>query len=179
MTARTSTPVRIRPLRAGEDGPVDAVFDGLSPHSRYLRFHAGLPRLTAALRASLVAVDGSRRVALVAESTVGGEPVGIARFVATGSDRAELAVAVVDAWQGCGVGRRLLEELRRAALDLGYRELTALVLPENRTMVTLLRRVFPGTVAAVDGGALELICPVDPAAVEITLADLLGERTAC
>jgi GNAT superfamily N-acetyltransferase len=173
MAVRLGCPVLIRPLLAGERGPVDTVFDGLSPSSRYLRFHGGMPRLTDSMRRLLLAVDGVRHVALVAESAEDGAPVGIARFVAEGPDRAELAIAVVDAAQGCGIGRRLLESLRDVALGLGYREFTALVLPENRPMLRLLFELFPGTRTTVDDEAWELSCPLDPAAVEITLADLI------
>src|SRR5215207_1169856 len=129
MSCPAVGPVHVRELRTGEYHPVDAVFAGLSPESRYLRFHAGLPRLSDTMRNALVAVDGRRHVALVAESQPGAEPVGIARFVATAPDQAELAIAVVDAWQHCGVGRRLLIELRRRAERSGFRELTALVMP--------------------------------------------------
>ncbi|MBW3604219.1 MAG: hypothetical protein KY460_04750 [Actinobacteria bacterium] len=35
--------IRIRPLVPGETAPIDAVFDGMSAHSRYLRFHGPDP----------------------------------------------------------------------------------------------------------------------------------------
>src|SRR3954465_14513091 len=81
---------------------VDAVFDGLSDHSRYLRFHAPMPRLTKAFRDRLVDIDGIRPAAVVA--TVVGQPIGLARLVETGQRRAEMAVAVVDRWHRRGVG---------------------------------------------------------------------------
>jgi GNAT superfamily N-acetyltransferase len=171
MSRLVTHPVRIRELRTGEHHPVDAVFAGLSPESRYLRFHAGLPHLSDTMREALVAVDGRRHVALVAESQPGGEPVGIARFVATAPDQAELAIAVIDAWHHCGVGRRLLDELRRRAEGLGYRELTALVLPYNEAVLRLLHQVFPGTRTAVDDDVLELTLPLDPYATEASPAE--------
>ena len=170
--------LRVRHLQPGEYGPVDAVFAGLSAHSRYLRFHSGVPYLSEPSRRALVAVDGARHIALVAEvpSGPGWRPVGIARFVATGSQRAEMAFAVIDAWHGRGVGRRLLTELREWAIRLDYRELTALVLPENRAAIQLLYRAFPATTTVISDGVLECTSPVaaDRAAVELTTADLLG-----
>jgi GNAT superfamily N-acetyltransferase len=171
MSCLATRPVRLRELRTGEYHPVDAVFAGLSPESRYLRFHAGLPRLPDTMREALVAVDGCRHVALVAEAQPGAEPVGIARFVATAPDRAELAIAVVDEWHRCGVGRRLLVALRRRAERSGYRELTALVLPHNRAVLRLLLEVFPGARTAVDDGVLELSLPLQPDATRRTHAD--------
>jgi GNAT superfamily N-acetyltransferase len=173
MAGPAASPVRIRELRPGEYHPVDAVFAGLSPESRYLRFHAGLPRLPDTLRDALVAVDGSRSVALVAEALPDGDPVGIARFVSTGPDRAELAIAVIDSWHRRGVGRRLLDELRQRAELSGMCELTARVLPHNRAVLRLLYRVFPAARTAVDDDVLELTLPVHPEAIEVTLADLV------
>ncbi len=178
MAFRNRCWLRIRHLQPGEYGPVDAVFAGLSARSRYLRFHSGVPYLSEPSRQALVAVDGARHVALVAEvaSRSGRQPVGIARFVATGPQRAEVAFEVVDAWHGRGVGRRLLTELREWAVRLDYRELTALVLPENRAALQLLHRAFPATTTAIGDAVLECTSPVaaDLAAVELTTADLLG-----
>jgi hypothetical protein len=63
--------------------------------------------------------------------------------------------------------------LRQRAELSGVRELTALVLPHNRAMLRLLHQVFPGARTAVDDGVLELTLPVDPEALEVTLADLV------
>ncbi len=178
MTFRNRCWLRIRHLQPGEHGAVDAVFAGLSARSRYLRFHSGKPYLSEPSRQALVAVDGARHVALVAEvpSSAGRQPVGIARFVRTGPQQAEMAFAVVDAWHGRGVGRHLLTELREWAIRLDYREMTALVLPENRAALQLQRRVFPATTTVVSDGILECTSPVvaDLAAVELTTADLPG-----
>lgn len=90
----------IRPLAHGETAPIDAVFDGMSAHSRYVRFHGPRPRLTDTMRRQLTAVDDDRHVALVAEVSDGDDviPVGVARLIAVGDDTAEVAFAVVDAW---------------------------------------------------------------------------------
>ncbi|MGD9531471.1 MAG: N-acetyltransferase family protein, partial [Pseudonocardia sp.] len=93
-------------------------------------------------------------------------------------DRAELAVAVVDAWQGRGVGRMLLTDLAVLARDLGHRELHGDVLAENTGVVTLLRSVFPGTRHTRDGGVVHVRCPLTDS-VEITHEDLLADLLAC
>jgi L-amino acid N-acyltransferase YncA len=155
--------LRVRPLTAGDGVTLDAVFDGLSERSRYLRFHGPVPRLTARVRASLLDIDGHRHVAVVAEAWSAGAwaPVGIARAIRTGPGVAELAVEVVDDWQGQGVGRLLLEDLRERAAALGYRELHAEVLLSNAGVLALLHRVFPGAWlrSAVDGEAT-VVCPI-------------------
>lgn len=166
--------VNIRPVCPAEAlGIVDAVFAGLSPRSRYLRFHSPVPRLSAHLRARLADLDGHRRAALVAE--VQGTPIGIARLIATGDDEAETALAVVDAWQRRGVGSRLLTALTELAADLGYARLTGTVLPENAAMLALAAKLAPTSRPTWDGEVVRLVLPVGPAAWTVTHEDLLAE----
>ncbi|WP_433263320.1 N-acetyltransferase family protein [Actinosynnema sp. CS-041913] len=134
---------RVRVLdREGAGAAVDAVFEGLSARSRYLRFHAPMPRLTAAMRRQLTDLDGRRRAAVVAEC--GRQTVGIARLAATDQGTAEMAIAVVDRWQRKGVGTRLITALGNLATDLSYPGLTGEVLYENLPVLRLVRRAFPG-----------------------------------
>jgi len=157
-----------------DDVAVDAVFDGLSAQSRFLRFHTPTPRLPATTRAALLDVNGHDRVALVAEVRHRGQrqPIGIARLARTGDTEAELAIAVVDAWQGRGVGRRLLEALAAVAADLGFRELHGRVLAENGRMLRLLSGVFPEAQIGWDDGAVLVRCRLG--VLEITHDDVLA-----
>ena len=151
--------VRVRPLRRDEGAPLDAVFAGLSPESRYLRFHSPVHRLTTPLRRALLDVDGCRHVALVAESPRG-EAVGIARLVrdARQKEQAEVAFEVVDAWQGRGVGRLLLTALVEEAARIGVSRVHARVLTGNANALALVRAVFPVVRSRPDGEAAELVC---------------------
>jgi GNAT superfamily N-acetyltransferase len=83
--------------------------------------------------------------------------VGVARYIRDPerADRAEAAVAVVDEWQGKGLGRVLLSHLARQARRHGIRTFTATLLTENRAMRALFEelgevRVHP------DGSAVEI-----------------------
>jgi hypothetical protein len=98
--------VRIRELDHADGEVVDVVFAGLSPRSRYLRFHGPVGELSAATRRSLTEVDGRTHVALAAFAQ--GRPIGIVRIMDLGDGCGELAVEVVDGWQGRGVGTQLL-----------------------------------------------------------------------
>ncbi|SDG92058.1 Acetyltransferase (GNAT) family protein [Lentzea fradiae] len=156
---------------AGE--AVDAVFAGLSAQSRYLRFHSPTPRLTASARRALTDVDGERHAALCAR--IGGTPVAIARLIRTGEcGSAEIAVAVVDLWQRRGIGRRLLEELSAVAARMGVAELHGEVLPDNRAMLELVRKVLPGVRLTREDDTVHLSYPLAWATAEITDADLVN-----
>src|SRR5581483_1928116 len=96
------------------------------------------------------------REAVVA--TTGEHAVGIARYVRDEArpDTAEVAFAVVDAWQGRGIGRRLARALRRRAADDGIRRFSAVVSAGNRPALALVRGLGEIERTTIEGGAIEL-----------------------
>ncbi len=101
----------------------------------------------------LTAVDDRDHVAVLASAAHDHRPVGIARFVRAADDgeSAEVAVAVVDAWQQRGVGTLLLAALVRRAREVGVRRFTMLVSYDNVAVLRLLHR-FPGGLSRVHVG---------------------------
>ena len=170
--------ISVRPLRRDEGAVLDTVFAGLSPRSRYLRFHSPVGDLGPPVRRALLAVDGLDHVALVAVSGRG-EPVGIARLMRDRlrPDQAEVAFEVVDAWHRRGVGRLLLTTLTEEAARVGVQRLRARVLPENTAASALLRSVFPVCLARPDRDVTELVCLL-AGGWEITIADILDDLAA-
>ena len=154
-----SSLVRIREIGPGDGAVVDEVFAGLSPRSRYLRFQAPVAELSAATRRSLTSLDGCTHVALAAFCR--GRPIGIVRIIDLGGGRGELAVEVVDRWQGCGVGTELLLTARNRAAELGYRELVGEMLVVNGAVHAALRRVFAVMRVRRDGPELTVTMLVD------------------
>ncbi|MCF8203967.1 MAG: GNAT family N-acetyltransferase [Methylotenera sp.] len=133
-------------LRLLEPEDVEAerrFFNGLSLDSRHQRFHVGLRELSPALLTLLTDVDQQRHRAWVVERVDAPVPTFIAdaRFVSDAADpgRAEFALAVADAWQGRGLGRRLLAHLQADARAQGVHTLFGEVLAENRRMLALMR----------------------------------------
>lgn len=157
--------MRSRALESSDrEGFVEA-FAQLSPDSRYLRFGAAKPRLSQREVDYLVHVDHHDHEALVALECETGEPLGIARFVrpAPDADRAEVAVTVLDAWQGNGIGPRLVEALIERARAEGIRTVYAEVLLDNARALRLLARL--GFVpVGTDGGLVRYERPtvLDP-----------------
>ena len=68
--------------------------------------------------------------------------VGVARYVRGLEEptRAEVSVAVVDDFQGAGLGRTLVQTLALTALENGIRRFVVRVLPSNFGGLRLLRR---------------------------------------
>jgi GNAT superfamily N-acetyltransferase len=143
----------VRPMLDGERETVLEVFDGMSPASRRMRFLTAVPRLPGGMLRLLTAVDHERHGAWVVE--VDGRPVAIARWVRLGtSSTAEISLAVVDAWQGRGLGRYLLQLLGVAAAEAGVTDFAWSLDVENRRVLRLLsgldgsRRTADGVVEA-------------------------------
>ena len=155
MTAAPTNPMAAAPtLTVRELGPhdgavLDAVFAGLSTLSRFRRFHGAVPRMAAAVRARLAAVDGCGHIAVAAFAD--GAPVGIARLIVIGAGRADLAVEVVDAAQGRGIGARLVREVVAIGTSRGITEVVAEVLAENVAMRRVLTLTFADLAVTADG----------------------------
>ncbi|SER33279.1 Acetyltransferase (GNAT) family protein [Lentzea xinjiangensis] len=148
--------MRIKELnRKTAPAVVEAVFEGLSAESRYLRFHRNMTRLDSYARGQLVDVDGVRHVAVGAFQ--GNQAVGVGRLIAITFDRAEFSVAVVDRWQRHGIGRKILRKLTRIAARIGYTEMYGAVLPENIPMIALVRSELTGVRITPEADGLRVI----------------------
>ena len=150
--------IALRPLRHGERKPVLDVFAGLSERSRRLRFLGSKPRLAERDVDWLVDVGCCGREAVVAIDEATGRTVGLARFVRDAdAPEAEIAFEVVDEWQGRGVGRQLLGELRTLAREQGILRFRALIAHGNRPAFALVHGVGEELHRAYEDGAVELV----------------------
>ncbi len=68
--------------------------------------------------------------------------IGVARYVIEddGED-CEFALVLADAWQGRGIGRRMLEKLMRVAARRGARSMHGDILSSNASMLALARKL--------------------------------------
>jgi RimJ/RimL family protein N-acetyltransferase len=153
MNAEVIRGITVRPLRGGETGVVQAVFDRLGPRSRQLRFGGAKNVLLPQELEKLARVDGDHYV-LVA--WLDGEPVGIARLVRDGST-ADVAFAVVDELQGNGIGTVLGQRLAEDARAAGIVTLRATVSAENRASLAVLKRMTSGLKVQCAAGQLEVV----------------------
>ena len=87
-------------------------------------------------------IDFVSHVALVVVAEESGEPhiVGGGRYVVVEPGRAEIAFALVDEYQGQGIGAALMRHLAAIARDAGLKELVAEVLSENRSMLKVFQK---------------------------------------
>ena len=131
--------LRITELRGGDTATVLEIFKGLSPRSRFLRFHTGQPQLSRRMLRRLTDIEQDRHVAHVA--LLGPRPVGLVRWIRfpAATDTAELAVEVVDDAHGHGIGRALIGVAAQSAQRAGVRDFTAFVAPGNHAILQWAR----------------------------------------
>ena len=91
----------------------------------------------------LTSIDYSRDMALAATLMLEKEVlIGVARYVLDRDDSgAEFAIVIADAWQGRGIGGRLLERLAAIARTRGVRRLYGDILSINRPMLHLVLKL--------------------------------------
>jgi GNAT superfamily N-acetyltransferase len=65
---------------------------------------------------------------------------GGARYIVVQPGKAELAFAVIDQYQGQGLGAALMHHLAAMAREAGLKELIAEVLPDNRPMLKVFEK---------------------------------------
>jgi RimJ/RimL family protein N-acetyltransferase len=155
VTLRDGTTVLIRPVLS-EDKPLfTAGFEHLGERSRYRRFMGPKKQLTARELAFLTEVDHHDHEALGAIDPETGAGVAVARFMRVPGDRvvAEAAVAVVDAWQGRGLGGALLRRLAHRAVEEGIHRFTASLFTSNREMLHLFERLGELVIERAEAGA--------------------------
>ena len=142
VVLRDGSAVLIRQVRNTDAALLADGFARLSAASRQMRFLGVKKELSAAELRYLTDVDHHDHEALGALDLAGGHGVGIARYVRDADDpqAAEIAVTIVDDWQGRGLGTELLARLSGRARQEGIRRFTALADPGNVAVAALLRK---------------------------------------
>jgi GNAT superfamily N-acetyltransferase len=137
-TLRDGTAMLVRAIRADDKQRLLRHFHGLSSQSVYYRFFGVKRSLTDDDLSRLTEMDFVNHVALA--GTVGAGDyerfIGVGRYMRTeNQSRAEVAFAVLDDYQGQGIGTLLLKHLARIARSKGITEFTADVLGSNHQML--------------------------------------------
>jgi RimJ/RimL family protein N-acetyltransferase len=155
VALRDSSTVLIRQVHSADAALLADGFARLSPRSRQMRFLTRKNQLSSAELRYFTDVDHHDHEALVALSPADGRGVGIARYIRHADDpqAAEIAVTIVDAWQGRGLGTELVTRLSGRARSAGIHRFTALVAEDNRAVARMLQNTSacladrgPGTV---------------------------------
>jgi GNAT superfamily N-acetyltransferase len=175
IALRDGSQVRIRQGHSSDKGLLLRGFERLSPESRYRRFLAPMPELSEGMVHYLTEIDHHDHEAMIALDEHTGEGIGVARYVRDPQrpEVAEVAVTVIDDWQGRGLRTLLLEVISARAREEGIATFTALMLATNDEMLDLLRCLDPVRITDRELGTVEIEVPIPEVGVAPALKKVL------
>jgi len=134
--------VEIRALRPDDSADLVSAIGRATTQTLYRRFFGVRRGFSKKEIDFFVNVDFVSHVALVAVLTDGGRAtiVGGGRYIVVQPGKAEIAFAVIDQFQGQGIGPALLRHLVVIAQAAGLHELVADVLKDNRPMLKVFEK---------------------------------------
>lgn len=159
-TTRHGMTVKMRPVNINDESLIKEFFYSLSDQSFQRRFMSTRRDMPHRRRQEFVVIDYTREMVILACVEDGGREVvvGIGQFIKDEkSHMAEAAFAVRDDYHNKGIGSELLSYLQFLARREGLLGFTAEVLVENRPMLHIFEKTFPGLQKKVEDGVYELI----------------------
>jgi GNAT superfamily N-acetyltransferase len=163
IVLRDGTQLQVDPLSPEDRDELREGIEHLSPDSRYRRFFTPTTHVSTQQLTYLTTIDHRRHEALAAVDPDTGRGIAVARYVLAedAPGTAEVALAVLDEWQGKGVGRTLLHRLAAVALRRGIVRFTGLMLGGNGPMISLMRSLGRVVSTHRDSGTVELVVEID------------------
>lgn len=158
IALRDGSTVHVRPTRAGDEPAILAFLTGLSLESRYFRFFSGAPNLNEAAHRAAISEIGER-CNLIALAGAASTIVAQAGYVRGEGNRAEVAFAVADTFQGRGISTILLGQLAEIAHAFGISTFDASVLSENHRMIGVFRESGFKVSTHASAGVIDLEFP--------------------
>ncbi|CAL9552543.1 bifunctional acetate--CoA ligase family protein/GNAT family N-acetyltransferase [Streptomyces sp. enrichment culture] len=169
VVLRDGGTARIRPITTDDAERLVSFYEQVSDESKYYRFFAPYPRLSAKDVRHFTHHDYVDRVGLAA--TIGDEFIATVRYdridalgrpATAPADEAEVAFLVQDAHQGRGVASALLEHIAAVARERGIRRFAAEVLPANTKMIKVFTDAGYTQKRSFEDGAVRLHLDLEP-----------------
>ncbi|MCX4819856.1 GNAT family N-acetyltransferase [Streptomyces sp. NBC_01142] len=176
VVLRDGGTARIRPITTEDAERLVSFYEQVSDESKYYRFFAPYPRLSAKDVHRFTHHDYVDRVGLAV--MVGGEFIATVRYdrinaqgrpASAPADEAEVAFLVQDAHQGRGVASTLLEHIAEVARERGIRRFAAEVLPANNKMIKVFRDAGYTQKRSFEDGSVHLTLDLEPTAESLAV----------
>ncbi|MGW5528911.1 bifunctional acetate--CoA ligase family protein/GNAT family N-acetyltransferase [Streptomyces xanthochromogenes] len=176
VVLRDGGTARIRPITTEDAERLVSFYELVSDESKYYRFFAPYPRLSAKDVHRFTHHDYVDRVGLAA--TIGGEFIATVRYdrinaqgrpASAPADEAEVAFLVQDAHQGRGVASTLLEHIAAVARERGIRRFAAEVLPANSKMIKVFTDAGYQQKRSFEDGSVHLTLDLEPTAESLAV----------
>ncbi|GAB3109436.1 hypothetical protein GCM10027160_08510 [Streptomyces calidiresistens] len=183
VVLRDGGTAHIRPITEDDAGRLVDFYERVSDESKYYRFFAPYPRLSARDVYRFTHHDHVDRVGLAA--TVGDEFIATVRYdridadghpACAPADRAEVAFLVEDAHQGRGLASALLEHIAACARERGIRRFVAEVLPANSKMIKVFTDAGYSQRRSFVDGSVHLTLDLEPTEASLNVMRAREQR---
>ncbi|WP_405776360.1 GNAT family N-acetyltransferase [Streptomyces sp. NBC_00859] len=174
VVLRDGGTARIRPITTEDAERLVSFYELVSPESKYYRFFAPYPRLSAKDVHRFTHHDYVDRVGLAA--TVGDEFIATVRYDRIGAHEAEVAFLVQDAHQGRGVASALLEHIAAVAREREVSRFVAEVLPANNKMIKVFTDAGYEQKRSFEDGSVHLTLDLEPTEASLAVQRAREQR---
>jgi acetyltransferase len=140
-TLKDQTKVTLRPIKPEDENRFNELFKSLSTESVRFRFFEIIKELSHDTLSRYCNLDYDREMAIVAQFETDCRFVGVVRLILDKEPKGgEFAIMVGDAWQGLGLGSKLMDLIIDVARDFRLERIYSLVNRENYKMINLCRK---------------------------------------
>jgi len=162
FTLGDGSAVTLRELRDGDRAMLERFIDKLSEDTIYFRFLA-----SGINREVIIDQLSPRPGAYTLVAVEGGEIVGHVAYFKSQSEAAEIGILIMDAYQGKGLGTRLIETIARAANANGVTMFEAIIDWNNTRMIRMVRSIGFPTSEKVEPDLIRIRFPtsIDPVSI--------------
>lgn len=158
-TLLDGTPILIRAIQADDKPLLLHHFNSLSERAIYHRFFGMKRSLGEADLRHLTELDFVNHVGLAATMEHQGQErfIGVGRYLKGEGTTAEVAFAVLDEYQGRGIGTLLLRHLAHLARGNGIKKFGAVVMGDNQQMLEVFAHSGFRAHDSYDGGTVRVV----------------------
>jgi RimJ/RimL family protein N-acetyltransferase len=135
--------LRIRPINLSDTDAWIIFVNGLSPYSKFYRFHHIIKDVCADDARPFCSIDFINSFALIAEMVKDSNPeiIAVGRYTRINdSDNAEFAIVVNDEFQRKGIGAEIMKDLAAVAANNGINTFEGYTLIENYEIINFLKK---------------------------------------
>ncbi|MEE4358783.1 MAG: GNAT family N-acetyltransferase [Desulfococcaceae bacterium] len=159
-TLKNGKSMSVRPILPSDEFAYRNFFYSLKEETVYFRFFQKIRVFSHEMaQKQWAAVDYRKNISLIGLVRFKNhkEIVAVGTYAESDDNRAEIAFVVRDDFQGQGIASFLLEELEKIAKENRFRGFSALVLPENKSMIRVFQKKYPDAKMKMEDGNIAVI----------------------
>ncbi|QTA79490.1 Acetyl-CoA hydrolase [Desulfonema limicola] len=164
ITLKNGKSMSVRPILPTDEFAYRNFFYSLLEETVYYRFFHKITLFTHEMAQDhWSSLDYRKNISLIGMVRNKGhkEIIAIGSYAESDDNRAEVAFVVREDFHGMGIASHLLKDLEKIAKENGYKGFCATVLPDNKSMIKVFQKRFPGCTSRFEEGSIFVIMDFD------------------